>query len=69
MASNSLLLRRLLTWLAVALLAVAALRLAFFLLGVAWQLGVFLLFTVVPVLLVGWLAVKVFRFFTRDPEY
>lgn len=69
MASNSSLLRTLLTWLAVALLAIAALRLAFFLLGLAWSLGVFLLFTVVPLVLVGWLGVKVYRFFTRDPEY
>jgi hypothetical protein len=56
---------RLLTYFVVALLAIAALKLAFWVFGVALGIGSFLLFTVGPVLLVGWLAVKLIRFLTR----
>jgi hypothetical protein len=58
---------RLLTYFFIALLAIAALKLAFWVLGVALGIGYFLLVTVVPVLFVGWLVVKIFRFFTRPP--
>ncbi len=56
---------RLLTYFVIALLAIAALKLAFWVFGVALGIGYFLLVTVVPVLFVGWLVVKIFRLFTR----
>ena len=59
----------LLSWFLVALLAIAALKMALWVFGAALGLGTWLLFTVGPVLLVGWLAVKLFRFFTRPAEY
>lgn len=57
---------RLITWFFVALLAVAALKLAFWAVRVALGVGGFLLFTVGPILLLGWLVVKVVRFFSSD---
>lgn len=59
----------LLSWFLVALLAIAALKMALWVFGAALGMGTWLLFTVGPILLVGWLAVKLFRFFTRPAEY
>lgn len=60
---------KLLTWFLTALLVIAAIKLTFFLLGATMGLVSFLLFTVGPILLVGWLVVKLVGFFTREPEY
>lgn len=59
----------LLSWFLVALLAIAALKMALWVFGAALGMGTWLLFTVGPILLVGWLAVKLFRFFTGPAEY
>lgn len=59
----------LLSWFLVALLAIAALKMALWVFGAALGIGTWVLFTVGPILLVGWLAVKLFRFFTRPAEY
>ncbi|HET7276343.1 MAG TPA: hypothetical protein VFI91_14330 [Longimicrobiaceae bacterium] len=53
---------KLLTWFFVALLAIAVLKLAFWVFGAALGIGTFLLFTVGPILLVGWMLMKVVRF-------
>jgi hypothetical protein len=49
----------------VALLLVAVLKLAMWVLGVAMGIGALLLFTVAPIVLVGWLALKFLRYVTR----
>lgn len=59
----------LLSWFLVALVAIAAFKMALWVFGAALGFGGWLLFTVGPILLVGWLAVKLFRFFTRPAEY
>lgn len=54
-------LSRLITWLLLAILAIAAVKMAFWLLGVAFGLGAWMLFTVGPLLLAGWLLLKLIR--------
>jgi len=54
---------------AITLLAIAALKLAFWVLGAAVGVGFWLIFTIGPILLVGWLVMKAFRFLTRPKEY
>lgn len=58
----------LISWMFVALLAIAALKMAFWVVGAAVGFGFWLLFTVGPVLLVGWLLVKLYRHFTRPDD-
>jgi hypothetical protein len=67
---------RLLTWFAVAVGAIVALKIAGWvagmvlgLVGMTFGLALFLLFRVVPILVVGWLVVKFFRIFRRDDEF
>ena len=63
------LLGTLVSWLFVALLAIAALKLAFWVFGAALGLGTWLLFTIGPILLVGWLVVKLVRYLGRPRSY
>lgn len=63
------LLGTLVSWLFVALLAIAALKLAFWVFGAALGLGTWLLFTLGPILLVGWLVVKLVRYLGRPRSY
>jgi hypothetical protein len=65
MAENKTLFKQIVTWTAVGILAVLALKLVFSLLGFAFGLVTFLLFTVGPILLLGWLAVKAWNAFTK----
>jgi hypothetical protein len=67
--SNGSFLGRLITYMVVALLAIAAIKLAFWVFGAALGLGFFLLFTVGPILLVGWIVVKLFGMLTRSSGY
>ncbi len=55
------LLGKLATWFFVALLAIAALKMAFWVVGAAVGIGTWMLFTVGPILLVGWLVLKLVR--------
>ena len=57
------------SWFFVALLAIAALKLAFWVFGAALGIGTWLLFTLGPILLVGWLIVKLVRFLRQPREY
>lgn len=66
---NKSLFGKLLTWFFVALLVIAALKLSFWVVGVAFGLGSFLLFTIGPILLVGWLAMKIIRYLTKKDPY
>lgn len=57
---------RMLTWFFVALLAIAALKLAFWVVGAAVGIGIWAIFTIGPILLVGWLVMKLLRLGSRD---
>ncbi len=59
--------KQILTWTVVGILAILALKFVFSLLGMAFGLVTFLLFTVGPILLLGWLAVKAWNAFTNKP--
>ena len=59
--------KQIVTWTVVGIIAVLALKLVLSLLGMAFGLITFLLFTVGPILLVGWLAVKAWNAFTKEP--
>jgi hypothetical protein len=59
--------KQILTWTVVGILAIFALKIVLNLLGFAFGLITFLLFTVGPILLVGWLAVKAWNAFTKEP--
>lgn len=74
MNENKSLLSRIVTWTIVGLLAFVAIKLSLRLLGVLFGLmgivlgmGVFLIFTLGPIVLVGWLGVIGWRAFTREP--
>lgn len=59
--------KQIVTWTVVGILAILALKIVLNLLGMAFGLITFLLFTVGPILLVGWLAVKAWNAFTKEP--
>ena len=61
------LLKQALTWIVVGIVAIMAIKLVLGLLGMAFGLVSFLLFTVGPIVLVGWLAVKAWKAFTKEP--
>jgi hypothetical protein len=60
---------RLLSWFILAVVAIIALKLAAWVAGAALSLVIFLLFTVVPLVVVGWLIVKLVRVFRRGDDY
>jgi hypothetical protein len=64
---NSSLLATLVKWSIVIVIAVVALKLALGLLGIVMGLAAFLLFTVAPVVLIGWLIMKAWQAFTKEP--
>ena len=68
MAENKSLVKQVLTWTVVGILAVLAIKFVLGLLGMAFGLVTFLLFTVGPILLVGWLAVKAWNAFAKEPN-
>lgn len=61
MGDNKSLLSTVITWTIIGVLAVVALKIVFGLIGFA----AFLLFTVAPIVLIGWLAVKAWQAFTQ----
>jgi hypothetical protein len=63
------LLGKLVTWFFIALFAIAALKLAFWVFGAALGIGAWLFFTVGPILLVGWVVMKLFRCGSRNSGY
>jgi hypothetical protein len=56
----------LMTGIVVVVLAIIALKVVFAVVGVVFGIGAFLLFTLGPVLFVGWLVIKALRYFSRD---
>lgn len=74
MSENKSLLSRIFTWVVVGILAILALKLAgwllgflFGLVGMVFGLAIFLVFTVAPILLLGWISLKAWRAFTKEP--
>lgn len=67
--NNGTLLGRMVTWFLVALLAIAALKLAFWVVGAAVGIGIWTLFTIGPILLVGWLVMKLLGLGRRESTY
>lgn len=67
MGENKSLLSRVVTWTILGVLALIAIKLVFRLLGVVLGLAAFVLFTVAPLVLIGWLALKAWNAFTRRP--
>lgn len=63
------LLGKMITWFFVALLTIAALKLAFWVVGAAVGIGTWVLFTIGPILLVGWLVIKVVRWMGEPRRY
>lgn len=61
------LLSRVVTWTLLAVLAIVAIKVVLHLVGVVLGLTGFLLFTVAPIVLVGWLALKAWKAFSREP--
>jgi hypothetical protein len=54
-------------WAIIIVVAVVAIKIALGLLGIVLGLAAFLFFTVLPVLIVGWLIVKAWQMFTKAP--
>lgn len=67
--NNGTLLGRMVTWFLVALLAIAALKLAFWVVGAAVGIGIWALFTIGPILFIGWLVMKIFGLGRRETTY
>ena len=60
---------QLVTWAFVALLVIAAIKLSFWVFGAALGLGMMLIFKLGPILLMGWLVMKLIRYFSRPGGY
>ena len=60
---------QLVTWVFVALLVIAAIKLSFWVFGAALGLGMMLIFKLGPILLMGWLVMKLIRYFSRRGTY
>jgi hypothetical protein len=60
---------KVISWFAIVVLAVVALKVGLALAGMALGLVFFLLFTVGPILLVGWLVIKLIRVLSRGDDY
>jgi hypothetical protein len=57
----------LIKWAILVVVAVVALKLVLGLLGIVLGFAAFLLFTVAPIVLVGWLIMKAWQAFTKEP--
>jgi hypothetical protein len=67
MGEDRSLVSRIVTWTILGVLALIAIKLVLRLLGVVLGLAGFVLFTVAPLVLMGWLALKAWSAFTRKP--
>jgi len=64
---NGSLLGTLFTWVLILILAAIAVRIALWILGVAIGITAFLLFTVAPLLVIGWIVMKLLQ--SRNSSY
>jgi hypothetical protein len=55
-------------WAVVIILAIVALKAVFTVLGIAFFIGGFLLFKILPLVLLGWAVLKVVQWLTRNGE-
>ncbi len=60
------LLNRIVTWIVIGVLAILAIKIVLSLLGAAFGLIGFLLFTVAPLVFIGWLAIKAYEAFGKN---
>lgn len=67
MGDDNSLLASIVKWAIIIVVAVVAIKIALGLLGIVLGLAAFLFFTVLPVLIVGWLLVKAWQMFTKEP--
>jgi hypothetical protein len=58
---------KILTWIALAILMIVALKAAVWVVGATVGLAMTLLFTIGPILLLGWIVVKIFQHFGDKP--
>ena len=63
---NGGILKTMATWLIVGVAAIVALKVVMVTFGLVARVALFAIFTLGPVLLVGWLVLKALRYFTRD---
>lgn len=66
--ANGTLLGKLIVWAIIGVLAIVAIKVALTVFGIALGIGAFLLFTVGPLILIGWLALKGWEYLTRNRE-
>jgi hypothetical protein len=64
MGENTPLFGRIVAWAIIGFVAIVAIKIVLGLLGIVLGFAAFLLFTVAPILLVGWLAMKAWNAFT-----
>ena len=59
---------RIVKWLVVGFVAIVAFRVGLFLLGAALKASLFVIFTLGPIVLVGWLVIKFLRWISQSPS-
>lgn len=59
---------KIVTWFLIGVLAVVALKVGLAVAGFVIGIGFFALFTLGPIVLIGWLIVKALRYLTREPR-
>lgn len=59
---------RVVKWLVIGIVAIVAFRVGLFLLGAAVKASFFVLFTLGPIVLVGWLVWRMLRYLGRNSE-
>ena len=57
---------KVLTWIVIGIVAIIVIKLALSLAGFVIGLGFMALFTLGPIILIGWLILKVLRYFSRE---
>lgn len=62
------LLAKVMKWMVIGLVAIVALKVGLLVLGSAVGASMFVLFTLGPIVLLGWLVIKLLRYFTRDTQ-
>jgi hypothetical protein len=62
------LLGKVVTWFVIGVVAIVALKVGLVVAGLVLRLGFIALFTLGPILLIGWVVVKVLRYLTRGPN-
>lgn len=64
--NNESLLKKIGVWMLIGILAIVTLKVGLALAKIALGMVFFVLFTLGPILIIGWLALKALRYFSRD---